>query len=240
MADATSKEDFFEKGLAAYQSKQYTEARDAFQKQLDQGQASPGLLNNLALSVYQLDQKPLALALWRKALTLQPGFKPALRGRDFLETKMNMRPLERDSLSLWTHRSLESISFYELLWANALVLAIAGWLLLRYLGERQFALEEEQPMPPFPAMATVFLVLLLFTASMSAFKAKDNFSTRATITGAKVSARSLPADEGVSLFDISGGSEVFVRQQQKGWSQIQNSEGSSGWVKDSELFITSN
>src|SRR5438046_1701602 len=78
LADTPSKEDFFEKGLASYQSKQYAEARDAFQKQLDQGKVSPGLLNNLALSVYQLDQKPFALALWRKALSIQPGFKPAV------------------------------------------------------------------------------------------------------------------------------------------------------------------
>jgi tetratricopeptide (TPR) repeat protein len=239
-ADAPSKENFFEKGLAAYQSKQYTEARDAFQKQLDQGKMSPGLLNNMALSVYQLDQKPLALALWRKALSIQPGFKPALSGREFLETKMNMRPLERDSLSLWTHRNLESISIYELALVNAMILAIAGWLLLRYLGERRFAVEEEQPMPAFPGMASVFLVLLIFTSTISVYKLRDSLNTRATITVVKASARSLPAEEGVALFDLSGGSEVFVRQQQNGWSQIQNAEGSSGWVKNSELFITSN
>jgi tetratricopeptide (TPR) repeat protein len=239
-ADTPSKEDLFEKGLAAYQSKQYTEARDAFQKQLDQGHMSPGLLNNMALSVYQLDQKPLALALWRKALSIQPGFQPALSGRNFLETKMNLRPLERDTLSLWTHRNLEAVSFYQLMWVNALILAIAGWLVLRYLGERRFAVEEEQPMPAFPVMAAVFSVVLLFTATVAVYKVRDSLTTRATITAVKASARSLPADEGVGLFDISGGSEVFVRQQQNGWSQIQNAEGSSGWVKNSELFITSN
>ena len=89
-------------------------------------------------------------------------------------------------------------------------------------------------------MATVFILLLLFTMTMSEIKANDSFNVRGTITGVKVSARSLPADEGVTLFDVSGGSEVFVRQRQQGWTQIQNSEGNSGWVKDAELFITSN
>jgi tetratricopeptide (TPR) repeat protein len=238
-ADTPSKEDFFEKGLAAYQGKQYAEARDAFQKQLDQGGISPALLNNLALSVYQLDQKPLALALWRKALSLQPGFKPAALGRDFLERKMNMRPLERDTLSLWIHRNLESLSSYELLWLNALLLVVTGWFGLRYLGERRFALEEEQPLPAFPGMTLIFAVLLVAISSLSAVKFKESLAERATVTGAKVSARSLPADEGVSLFEISGGSEVYVRQQQGGWAQVQNSEGASGWVKDSEIFVTS-
>lgn len=238
-ADSAPKDDLFQKGLAAYQSKQYAEARDDFQKLLDQGGLSPGLLNNLALSVYQLDQKPLALALWRKALSIQPGFHAAAAGRDFLESKMQMRPLERDSFSLWAHRNLEALSIYELLWVTALILTIAGWLALRYLGERRAALEEELPMPPFPTMAITFIGFLLFSLTMVAMKAKDTFSARATVTATKVSVRSLPADEGVSLFDVTGGSEVLVRQKQNGWAQVQSAEGSSGWVKDSEIFITS-
>jgi tetratricopeptide (TPR) repeat protein len=232
-------EDFFEKGLAAYQNKQYAEARDAFQKQLDLGKTSPALLNNLALSVYELDQKPLALALWRKALSLEPGFKPALHGRDFLERKMNMRPLERDSLSLWLHRTFEAISGYELLWVNALILAIAGWSGLRYLGDRRFALEEEQPMPPFPTIPILSLGLLLLVTTLSVYKWRDSLAGRATITAVKASVKSLPADEGVNLFDISGGSEVYVRQAQNGWVQVQNSEGTSGWIKSADLLITS-
>jgi len=238
-ADAPSKGDLFEQGLAAYQNKQYAEARDAFQKQLDQGKITPALLNNLALSVFELDQKPLALALWRKALTMSPGFKPAQEGRDFLEKKMNMRPLERDSLSLWIHRTLASISFYELLWVNALILAIAGWFGLKYLGERRFAIDEEQPLPALPVMPVVFTVLFCGITFLSAMKWRDASTDRATITAAKASVRSLPADEGVDLFDISGGAEVYVRQSQNGWVQIQNVDGTSGWVKGTDLLITS-
>jgi tetratricopeptide (TPR) repeat protein len=239
LADSGSKEDLFQKGLAAYQSKQYTEARDDFQKLLDQGKVSPSLLNNMALTVFELDQKPLALALWRKALSMQPGFKPAVHGRDFLESKMQMHPLERDSLNLWVHRSLEAVSLYQLLWLNAVILALTGWFGLRYWGERGAAIDEEQPMPAFPTLPLVLLVGLLLSLSLIGFKAKDSFTLRATVTDNKVNVRSLPADEGVSLFDLSGGSEVLVRQDQNGWAQVQNAEGSSGWVKNSEIFITS-
>ena len=84
---AATQGDLLQKGLAAYQNKQFPEARDAFQKLLDQGDMTPGILSDLALTVYQLDQKPLALALWRKALSMQPNFRPAVKGRDFLEKK---------------------------------------------------------------------------------------------------------------------------------------------------------
>jgi len=238
-AAAVEEQDLFQKGLAAYQSKQYAEARDSFQKLLDQGQISASLLNNLALTVYELDQKPLALALWRKALSLRPGFPPAMKGRDFLESKMTMRPLEGDSFSLWAHRNLESISFYEILWFNALILAIAGWFGLKYWGERSAALEEELPLPPFPSMATAFLLILAFSLTVVVMKARDSSMVRATVTGAKATVRSLPSIDGVSLFDVNGGAEVLVRQAQSEWTQVQNTEGSSGWIKNSDIYVTS-
>lgn len=236
---ATSEnEDLFQKGLSAYHSKQYSEARDVFQKLLDQGQVSPPLLNNLALSVYELDQKPLALALWRKALSISPGFRPAEKGRDLLENKMQMRPLERDSFQLWMHRSLESLSLQILLVVAALFLALTGWFGLRYWGERSLALDLAQPLPTFPMHIALLGGVLILLLAVTGLKVKDGMATRATIIQAKASARSLPTDEGVELFDLSGGVEVFVRQIDNGWSQVQNAEGSNGWVKNSDLMVT--
>lgn len=233
------REELFQKGLAAYQNKQYAEAHDDFQKLLTQGAQTASVLHNFALSAYQLDQKPLALALWRKALSIQPGFPPARAGRDFLEGKMQMRPLERDSFSLWWHRLLESVSFFELLWLNALVIGVSGWLWIRYLADRRVALEEEKPLPMFPTIPVLLGFFLVTSLSLVTAKSLQVFTARATVVGGKVSARSLPADDAVGLFDLSGGCEVFLRRKQEGWAQVQNYDGSSGWVKDSEIFITS-
>ena len=232
-------DDLLQKGLSAYQNKQFAEAKEDFQKLLDQNKSNPSLLHNLALADYQLDQKPLALALWRKALTIQPSFQPARAGRDLLEGKMQMRPLERDSLSLWAHRGLEQVSWFATLVLNALLLGITGWLGLTYLGERAAALDEERTLPAFPTWAIVLLILFLASTALSVLKGNDTFTERATVIGAKVSARSLPADDSVGLFDLNGGSEVLVKRTEPGWEQVQNGEGSSGWVKDSEIFVTS-
>jgi uncharacterized protein YgiM (DUF1202 family) len=94
-------------------------------------------------------------------------------------------------------------------------------------------------MPSFPAMPLMSTALLILVTTLSVYKWRDSFTARATITTVKASVKSLPADEGVNLYDISGGSEVFVRQAQNGWVQVQNSDGTSGWVKNSELLITS-
>ena len=236
---ADSAPSLLQTGLAAYQNKQYAEARDAFQKLLESEHPTPGLLNNLALAEYQLDQKPMALALWRKALSLQPSFRPAREGRALLESKMQMRPLESDSLSLWVHRNLEMVSVIDLSALSALLLALIGWMWLRYAARRMVAIEDEQPMPDFPTGATIWSVLFAALLVLTALKVKDGFYGRATVTAAKASVRSLPTDEGVGLFDLSGGAEVLVRRHENGWTQVQSGDGSSGWIKDAELLVTS-
>jgi tetratricopeptide (TPR) repeat protein len=236
-ADA-SREALFQKGLSAYQNKNYAEARDSFQKLLDQD-ASVGVLHNLALTDLQLDQKPWALALWRKALSMQPSFRPAKVGRDLLESKSQMRPFERDSFALWTHRTLESLSFYETLWVNALLLGLAGWLLIRYYGARRLALDSESPLPPFPTPALLTALLFVGSVFLIGLKLHDMLSPRATVVADRAAVRSLPSEDSVGLFELNGGTEVLLRRQQGGWTQVESSEGSSGWVKNGDIFVTS-
>jgi hypothetical protein len=230
--------DLFQKGLAAYQAQKFNEARDDFQQLLDRGVVSAGVLHNLALANYHLDQKPIALALWRKALSVRPGYPPAIRGREFLETKMQMRPLERDSLNLWIHRQLEHTPLSLWLAANALLLTLGGWLWIRYVCARRLLLADEQPLPSFPFSALFVSGLFFLSAGGIALKAMDQAQARATIVARRAVVRSLPSDNSVNLFEINGGSEVLVRQGQVEWTQVQNGDGATGWVKNGELIVT--
>ncbi|MGE4130646.1 MAG: hypothetical protein AB7F86_03365 [Bdellovibrionales bacterium] len=231
-------DDFFQKGLAAYQNKQYQEAKESFQSLIDGGRFSTPLLHNLALSYFQLDQKAYAMALWRKALSIDPDFRPAREGRDFLERKFNMRPLENDSATLWTRRQLEQVSIHEILWLVALTIAGVGFLWLRYFGGRKIALEDDTPMPQFPVSAVVLSGFLIALLAVTGAKWHFGASTRATIVVPHTSVKSLPAAEGVGLFELPGGSEVLVMRQNDDWLQVQNSDGASGWVKSTDLLIT--
>lgn len=231
-------EDLFQKGLAAYQNKQFEEARDNFHNLVVGGASSPALFHNLALAYFQLDQKPYSMAFWRKALAIDSGFRPALAGRALLETKFNMRPFEKDTFALWSRRTLEKVSFYELLWVIAILIASSGYLWIRFLAARKIAIEDEQPKPVLPVTAAVLGVILIGTFLLVGLKFQVMNVTRATVVLSKVGARSLPAEEGVGLFDLSGGSEVLVRMKNGEWFQVQNSDGSSGWVKNSEVIVT--
>lgn len=231
-------EDLFQKGLAAYQNRKYDEARAEFEKIAESGPVTARLLHNLALTYYQLNQKPHALALWRKALAIDPTFRAARTGRELLEGRFNMRPFERDSLSAWLRQSMEFISFFEALWVIAALLSLCGWLWIRYLAERRAALDEERPLPPFPTAAVASVVLLLVALGLGGLKASYTFTPRATVVTDSASLRSLPAEDGVGLAELPGGSEVLVRRSDDGWTQVQNSEGATGWVKNAEILVT--
>lgn len=235
---SASPEDLFQKGLAAYQNKQFEEARANFGAIYQEGRLSAPLFHNLALTHFQLDQKPFAMAFWRKALAVDPGFKPALAGRKFLESKFNMAAWEKDTFSLWVRRTMESVSFYEICWLIALLLGSSGWMWIRYWAARKVAVEDEQPKPVFPVMAVGLGVILIGALLLVGLKFQMMNTARATVVQAKVSARSLPADDGVGLFDLTGGAEVVVRMRSHDWFQVQNSDGASGWVKKDEILMT--
>jgi len=239
LAQDAATEDLFQKGLAAYQNKQFDQARENFSKLLREGQVSANLLHNLALVEYQLDQKAMALALWRKALSISPGFGPAKAGRTLLESQGQMRPLERDSVSLWWARTLENLGIQELLMLTGVVLAIFGMLWIRYFAERRIALEDQKPMPAFPGTAIVSAAVLLAALGLVGMKVRDLLTVRATVVASKVNIKSLPSDSAVALSDISPGNEVQVRRHQDGWAQVRSGDGISGWIKDADVYITS-
>lgn len=234
-----AEEDPFQKGLAAYQKQNYTEARDVFEKISSEGKVTARLLHNLALTYFQLNDKPHALALWRKALAIDPSYRAARMGRDLLEQRFHMQRWEQNGFSAAFHQTLETVSIYEAVAVSALVFAIFGWLWIGYFARRRSALDEERPMPGVPFVALVFSLVLLANLTLIVFKVQDHYTVRATLLTDKVSARSLPAEDAVSLFDLPAGNEVLVHQQSSGWTQVQNRDGNTGWVKDSEILITS-
>jgi tetratricopeptide (TPR) repeat protein len=236
---SASPEDLFQKGLSAYQNKQFEEARTNFFSIYQEGRLSAPLFHNLALTYFQLDKKPFAMAFWRKALAVDPSFKPAAAGRKFLESRFNMSPWEKDTFSLWFRRTMESVSLYEISWLIAFLLGSAGWMWIRYLAARKIAVEDEQPKPPFPSIAAGLSVILIGALILVGLKFQLMNTVRATVVQDKVSARSLPAEDGVGLFDLQGGAEVVVRRRQnQDWFQVQNSDGASGWLKKDEILLT--
>lgn len=236
---ALSEENSFQLGLTAFQQKNFAQARDYFQKAAETQPFEASILHNWALTELQLGKKGFAIALWRKALVIDPNFTPAVKGREFLESRYQIRPLEKDAWSRTFNRFIDRFSFDELLGAIAVLLAAVSWLWIRFFRRRKVAYEEAQPSPPFPTVATIFTIVLSVGLSILALRASRSLNPRATIVAERVSAKSLPSAQGAALFELAEGSEVLVRRTQENWLQVTNSDDLTGWVESVQVFVTS-
>lgn len=239
-ASGTSSEDAFRSGLAAFQKGDDAGARMAFTSGLASDPTNVVLLYNLGLTESHAGNKGLAIALWRKALVLQPDFASASRAVSWTKSKLEHAEIAHES-DLWeSFRSaaLTSISLNRYLITTLLLFLISGWLVLRYFGQRQRAQVDEKRMSSFPVAATFATALCLVFIFLSASKLYDASTVRATIIVKKTSARSSPNEQATPLFDLFEGLEVTLQSRAESWTQVTYPGGSTGWISNSSFLAT--
>jgi tetratricopeptide (TPR) repeat protein len=228
----------FQQALTAFQNKKYAEAEKLFEKAALEHPQEASILHNWALTEVQLGHKGLAVALWRKALSIAPDFGAARQGRDYLESRYQMRGYEKDPWMRSVNRQIDSFPFDDLLAILALALALGGWLWIRYIKARRSAFDEVRASPAFPSVATFITLVFLGVLTILLWKTSLQLAPRATTVAENVPARSLPSEQGAPLYELKEGSEVLVKRHQQDWLQVTNSDGLTGWVKNNQVMIT--
>lgn len=239
-AQTKTARDYYEDGVAALRSNDLQAARSALQQSLELDPNRPAALYNLGLVEFRAGNEGLGIGIWRKALTNSPGFAPALSALDWAETKIP-RSLNRSGGAWESIRAavISPIEILDALTLNLLITFFAGFLFLRYFGARRRALLDERPLPPYPVVAAVLSVLLVFSLVLSALKAYDLTVVRATVVTDRTPARTTPDPAATSLFDLFEGAEVVVRQSQGDWWQVTLPGGLTGWVQKDALYFSS-
>lgn len=237
---ASSSKDEYHKGLKAYQEKEYEKAKDHFSLALKENPQNKSLLLNLGLSQFQLGLKGHAVANWRKALLISPGYKPAKKALDFALGKENAFA-SSDPDSSWEsfrYGFLVHYSLDQFLFTSAFFLIIGGWLLIRYFGKRKASLNEEKPLPPFPTVGLIIFLAFVLSIGITAAKAWDLIHPRATVVAEVVPVRTAPDQNSNTLFELVQGNEVIMESSTKNWMQITYPGGMTGWVPSETLVKT--
>lgn len=232
--------DSFQAGIRLYQEKKFADAKASFQKAIELEPNNLQALTNLGLTYYQLGEKGWALALLRKAHSLDPDFSTPISGLKFILPQLEVKEIPHE-ISMWENvrtQLLQPFSTSAFVILSALLMFAAGWILLNYFAHRKKAVTEEKPYPPFPLIGFVLSLLFLVVFSLMWAKFYDTSLRRGTIVTAKVSVLSLPNESAPALFDIFSGLEVLVLKVDGSWTQIQYPGGMSGWIKNENVFIT--
>jgi tetratricopeptide (TPR) repeat protein len=230
----------FKEAITAFQKNDLKTARASLKASIENSNDNPVLLYDLGLTEQKDGHAGMALALWRKALVTHPDFAPAERAVSWTRSKLEHADISHE-VEFWeTLRStmLVTTSLNRYLGSSALLLLLSGWLLLRYFGARRQASLDEKRMPSFPTVATIFALLFVIMASLSAAKAYDDSIIRGTIVTKKIEARSSPDPTATPLFELYEGLEVIYQKTSGDWVQVTYPGGSTGWIPRASFFAT--
>ena len=239
MPQTLTGEELFLDGTKLYQGGQFKESAKSFEALARQQPDQPELLLNWGLAEYQAGRRGLGVALWRRALTLNPSLTAARSALDFATRAMQLRDFDETQLVDRVRQNfLAHVGLDQMLSVTLVFLATGGWLLLGYLGRRRKSMRHELPLPAFSWAGTLLSCAFVLSLILTAFKAIDSSIPHATaITMTAV--RTGPDNASSSLFELREGSDVTLRQAKKGWTQIRYPGGMSGWVPNETLFQTS-
>jgi hypothetical protein len=230
-------EDGFQSGIKLYQELKYSEAFDKFKKEFSDGKDFASLHYNWGLAAYKLKQKGYAVGLWRRALFLDPEFRPAQQALEIVEHELP-RDTSGETSSWWSFRThiLDRASTGKFLFLTWVLLGLSGFLLVRYVAARKTALVKELPMPKPPTVGVGLLVVMLLFAFFSIAKIFSVFEIHATVVTSTATMHTGPNGDDNAIFDVLEGFDVIVQSVHNGWVQINLRSGQSGWVKADSLI----
>lgn len=234
-------EEYFSRGTKSYQTKNFAEAILNFEKALDLHPESPTVLTDLGLSYFQVQKKGLSIAMFRRALFIDPSQPVAEAGLKYALSQLEIKeiPHQIETYERLRNTVLNSISLSGFHLLTALLLFASGFIWLQYLGRRRKAMELETAPPNTPVIGLFLSISLILVAGFTVLKVYDLTIPRATVIADKVSAQTAPGEGQSGLFDLYAGFEVIIRNAASDWIQVSYPGGLTGWVKKDTLMSTS-
>lgn len=235
----TQAETQFEKGINAYNAKKYDEASAALNAALEESPNNLAVLNNLALTYFELNQKGKALAYWLKALKLDPGFEEAQKGAAFVRTKLNPNSFSVKDTDFESLRKslLNGLSLNLLFGLTALTFLVSGVQWIRHLSEVKKAVQEEAAPPPVSLISIAFSFIFVACTVVLTLKVWDHITPRAIVIKEKVELKIAPGADQSKIVELNEGSEVEIGIVKDNWVQVKIPGNYSGWLSKEDIQL---
>lgn len=239
MAFSSGAQTHFEKGLAAYQAKNYAEAQTNLTAALEESPNNLAVLNNLALTLFELNQKGKALAYWLKALKLDPSFEEAQKGASFVRSKLNPNAFSVKDTDFESLRKslLVGLSLNMLFGLTALTFLVAGLQWIRHLSLLKKASQEESALPAVSLVSIAFSAIFVLSVFVLSLKMWDHLTPRAIVIKEKVELKIAPGADQSKIVELNEGTEVDVGIVKESWVQVKIPGNYSGWVNKEDIQI---
>lgn len=229
----------FEKGINAYKAKNFPEAQVSLAAALEESPNNLAILNNLALTYFELNQKGKALALWLKALKLDPRFEEAEKGVIFVRSKLspNAFSIKDSDFESLRKTLLTGLSLDFLFALTALTFLIAGMQWIRHLSIVKKSSRDDSTAPPVSVVSIAFSLLFVLCSSILFLKTWDHMTPRAIVIKEKVELKIAPGADQSKIVELNEGTEVEIGIIKDAWVQVKIPGNYSGWLNKEEIQI---
>jgi tetratricopeptide (TPR) repeat protein len=220
---------------SAYALEHYQHAAKIYEMVLKNG-VSPELYYNLGNAYYRMDNIPLAVLNYERALLLSPGDEDIRFNLQMARSKTidKITPESEMFFVTWYHALVNLTSVDGWAFMALLALGLAVVLALVYLFTSPIWLRK---LGFFGAFG---LLLVFIVANVFAYAQKQSFISRsgAIIMAPAATVKSTPAKQGTDLFILHEGTKVEITDgAMKQWKRIRVSDGKEGWIETSQIEI---
>ena len=173
----------FEKGVTAYKEKKYEEAQALLTSAMEENPTNLAILNNLALTYFERNQKGKALAFWLKALKLDPSFEEAQQGIQFIRAKLtpNVFSVKDTDFESLRKNFLKHLSLNLLFALTAITFLVSGFQWIRHLGLVKKSSQDESTSPPVTIVSIAFSLIFVVCVATLFLKTWDQMTPRAIV-----------------------------------------------------------
>ena len=220
---------------SAYAQGHYQQAAKIYEQLLKKG-VSAELYYNLGGAYYRMDEIPLAVLNYERALLLSPGDADIRFNLQMARSKTidKITPESEMFFVTWFH-SLVNLTSVDGWARTALVsLALAIVLALLYLFASPIWLRKV-------GFFGAFVLLVVFAvANFLAYTQKQGYIHRngAIIMAPAATVKSTPAKQGTDLFILHEGTKAEITDAtMKEWKRIKVADGKEGWIETSQIEI---
>lgn len=237
-AEPANFDELFRAGLAAEQSKDFEKATQLFRQAWDLDHRNTAAMTNLGLAEFQRGDKGRAIAWFRRSLAFDPRQTEAANGLKYALSQLEIKeiPHRIETIETLHEDFLQSIFVRHVLGLTGLLLLVFGWFLIAWLGQRRRAIRADEPPPAFPWTLGLLGTLFVVSVILLSLKLYDASLDRGTVVGKVVPVRSLPGENGVSLFELHEGFEVLIGDVNKDWVQVTYPGALTGWIPKENLI----
>jgi tetratricopeptide (TPR) repeat protein len=220
-------------GVVEYQKSNFNEALENFLSAETAGLRTPELLYNIGNSYFMLNDIPMAIIYFRRALMMNSSFQPAQKNLQFVMsiTRDNQlgdtgNPTNENLLANLIMKIYYFFSINALLILSLCILTII--ILIVHIQWKFINLD--RTVLRFINFVLLFIFLIASALLISRIYIVAN-NNEAVITETAVNVMSGPSDGFTRLFTIHTGTVIKIQKIEDDWTQMRTLTGYSGWIK---------